>query len=124
MRGHESWAPGKGEIMGFGQHLQVTHSPPCTNSPMIRPPHQHLFIQQISSFDLLLSTLNISWSGDFSAVTFISICYFFFLFLGNIKQNYSVFLTSLCLRAPAAVGGVLRGQWPVLGAQRALKGQG
>lgn len=52
MRGHESWALGEGEIMGFGKHLQVIHSLPCTNSPVIHPPHQHLFIQQILSSDL------------------------------------------------------------------------
>lgn len=45
-----------------------------------RPPHQHLFIQQIPSLDLWLSTLNMSWSGDFSAVTFIRIGYFFSYF--------------------------------------------
>lgn len=38
------WPTGKREIMGFGKHLQVIHSLPCTNSPVIHPPHQHLFI--------------------------------------------------------------------------------
>lgn len=51
-----------------------------------RSPPQHLFIQQIPSCDLLQSTLSRSLSGDFSGITFTSICYF--LFLGNIKQNY------------------------------------
>lgn len=110
--------------MGFGQHLQVTHSSPCTNSPMIHPPHQHLFIQQIPSFDLLLSTLNVSWSGDFSAVTFYKYLLFFFLFLGNIKQNYSVFLTSSCVQVPAAVSGVLRGSGQSSGLSELSRGRG
>lgn len=39
--------------MGSGRHLQAIHSLPCTNSPVIHPPHQHLFIQQIPRSDLL-----------------------------------------------------------------------
>lgn len=58
MRGHESRAPGKVEIMGFGRHLQVIHSLPCTNSPVIHPPHQHLFIQQIPRSDLLAERID------------------------------------------------------------------
>lgn len=96
--------------MGFGKHLQVIHSLPCANSPVIHPPHQHLFIQQIPLFDLLLSTLNVSLSGNFSGVTFVSICYFF-LILSNSKQNYSVFLTFLCLESLAEVSGVLSRKW-------------
>ena len=58
MRGHESRAPGKVEIMGFGRHFQVIHSLPCTNSPVIHPPHQHLFIQQIPRSDLLAECID------------------------------------------------------------------
>lgn len=84
--------------MGSGRHLRVAHSLPCTNPPVIWPPRRQLFIQQAPRRDLSLSTLNVSSSGDFSGATFISICYFF-LFLGNVKRSYSVFLRSSCPQA-------------------------
>lgn len=49
------------------------------------PPRQRLFIQQIPSLDLSLSTSNARLRGDFSGVTFISICYLFFI--SRVRQN-------------------------------------
>lgn len=57
-----------------------------------------------------LSTLSRSWSAHFSGVTSVSVCYFS-LFLGIIKQNFSVFLMHWRWwalrggRAPGAGGG-------------------
>lgn len=79
-------------------------------------PHQHLFIQQIPSFDLLQSTLNRSLSGDFSGITFTSICYF--SFLGNIKQNYC-FSCRACVRRSLGPSRVLSGRWRAKGCARA-----
>lgn len=61
-----------------------------TSPAFIYPAHS-------GALTFLLSTLNLSWSRDFSDVTFISI-YYFFLFLVNIKQSFLVFFFSfVCL---------------------------
>ena len=94
MRGHESRALGEAEIMGFGRHLQVIHSLPCTNSPVIHPPHQHLFIQQIPRSDLLAERIDQklerrSFRGNF-CVCYVRVC------LGPSPQKPQVLGTLLC----------------------------
>lgn len=65
-------------------------------TPSGSPPRQRLFIQQIPSLDLLLSTSNTRLRGDFSGITFISICCLFFISGVRISR---LFPRSRCLLA-------------------------
>lgn len=84
--------------MGFGKRLQVIHSLPCTNSPVIHPPHQHLFIQQIPSFDLFAKYIEHKFECRFFRCNF---CKYLLFFL--ISRQHQTKLLSFS-NVPVSVG--------------------
>lgn len=65
--------------MGFGKRPQVIHSLPCTNSPVIHPPYQHLFIQQIPSVDLFAKYIEQKFECRFFRCNFCKYLLFFLI---------------------------------------------
>lgn len=100
MRGHESRAPGEGEIMGFGKRPRLIHSLPCADSPATRLPNRRVFIQQIPSVDLFAKYIEQKLECTFFRCNFCK-CLLFFLISRYHQTKFFCFPNALALVGPS-----------------------